>query len=417
MKNKILISIFLLAAINCGSVTNTAVSTNSDQNDSTDTDTSLSSETPDSQVFLFATDYTSSGQLYELSLSSGAASMANSGLAFLGTEANLLWQDELLYILHAGGNFNSISTDNIQVVDPYNASAPYKTLSQYSVGNGTNPVAIAVKDNVAYIALYNPTADKNNVDASGDPGDVVALDLDTGEITQRWSFYNHLDDDGDKQANAQRLLIVDDLLFVLLQDLESNTFSSVSPGIVGVIDLATNKIDQSIALPDCYNPSDFGKLSQTSSSTVLAVSCTHDFQAAGDFGGISWVRVNHLLDNELSVLDHLSDDELGGYVERVRVGNEGVYFVVSRYDLESFQFESQLIRQASLSSDFETLIDWNNDIRDVFVQNGFIWVSHRAISTSSGASSPVVRVYSENAFAQQGSDLEPIAAGVSFAGE
>ena len=130
------------------------------------------SESPaaiDSGVFVFATDYESSGQLYFASVTDGETNLYNSGVTLLGSSAIVRSFNDMIYVLHDG--FSTGSNNNLQIIDP---NDDYKTVLQQSTGDGTNPHDVLVNGESAFISLYNP----------GENGDVIEMNTSTGEINR-----------------------------------------------------------------------------------------------------------------------------------------------------------------------------------------------------------------------------------------
>lgn len=344
-------------------------------------------------VFLFGTDYASSGQLYfttaDLSLG-----LENSGVTNLGSSALVRLFDNLLYVLHDG--FSSGSSDNVQILDPTNALA---TVNQFSTGNGTNPQDVVVVNNDdgyrAYITLYSPTGDETNVDSEGNPGDLIVMDLETGEISKRISFSNFLNDDGDKNASAAQMVLVDDRLYVCLQDL-SSSFSPDTSGKIAVIDIDNNEVTEVITLQG-RNPVDIAA-SGDGEKVFVALQAPYDFtlgnfDTSTAFGGIEIVDLDNPSNTTL-----LADEDLGGYVERVTSGEEDIFAVVSQYDSSTFTFSSNIVAMdgdALSISDVETFLEGSSDVRDIAVDSsGNLWVARRTIDASTSTTSdPQVDVF------------------------
>src|SRR5690606_35528142 len=105
-----------------------------------------------------------------------------------------------------------------------------------------------VVGDVAYISLYSPELDPSRVDASGNPADVIAMDVTTGAILHSFSFFDSLNDDGARTARADKMERVGDKLYVCIQDLDGAFFDQNAAGKIGVIDLATNTIERVFTL-------------------------------------------------------------------------------------------------------------------------------------------------------------------------
>jgi hypothetical protein len=115
-----------------------------------------------------------------------------------------------------------------------------------------------------------------------------------------------------------------------------------------------------------------------------------NFDTSTAFGGIEIVN----LATESTVL-FLKDEELGGYVERVRASDERVFAVASALDPTDFSYSSILLdmpQDVDTLDDVATLEDSGNDIREIAVSGQYLWVSRREIS-SDGASAPKVVIY------------------------
>lgn len=362
-------------------------------------------------TYVFATDYNSSGQLYLAVLTNDGATLVNSGVTLLGSSAIIKNFDNLIYVLHDG--FSTVSTDNIQIIDPAN---DFNTLAQFSVGNGTNPHDIAVTGSRAFVALYNPTADPLNVDSQGRPADVIEVDLDSGNIVNRWSFWEDLEDDGDRNGNAEKLLLLGNTLYVALQDLSSNTFQANSNGIIGRINITTGEKLPPIVLSG-RNPISLAATPDASTlyvANMASYSFTlSDFDLIPPYGGLEVVD----LESGTS-LGLLADEDLGGYVERITGNATHVYAVVSAFDAADFSYASKVVR---LLHDFdsvdemETVDDSGTDIRELAISGDYLWVSRRQINTSTGIAEPQLDILNLATFEQAADSLFPAAPGMSMA--
>lgn len=366
----------------------------------------------DSRAYVFATDYQSSGQLYQASVSEGVASLANTGLSYLGSSAIIRVYDGLVYILHDG--FSTVSTDNLQIVNPDNS---YATLGQYSTGNGTNPHDVLVTGSRAFITLYNPTADEDNLDSEGHPADVIEMDTNTGEIVNRFSFQNYLSDDGDRNANADQMALSGNLLYVALQDLESNTFAANSSGLIGIIDITDNSVLDVIELQG-RNPVG---LVLSSNGTTLAVAnmATYDF-SLGNFDTSAAYGGIEIVDLETRQSLRLIDDaDLGGFVERVESDGANWHAVVSEFNGATFSYSSRLLsapQEAASAEDFAVLDDSGTDIREIAVDEDVLWISRRQINTQTGLSEPELEAIDLATGTRIGELLTPAAPGMSMVG-
>jgi hypothetical protein len=403
MKTKLLTLALLYTFIffsACNSVTTTT------PDESTNTTT-----TADSTVFLFATNYSSSGQIYELSLTGTETSLSNTGLQSLGSSAIIKHVNDTLYILHDGNSV--ISSDNIQIID---TSGTLQTTTQFSVGNGTNPKDIIISGNRAFVTVYNPQAQSDYVDVEGNPADVVEFDLTTGEAVRFWSFTNHLQNDGDLQATAERIVQHGDFLFVAIQDLSSNTFRATAPGLIGVIDIDTNQIIDVITLQG-RNPFDM-KVSTDGNTLYVLNAALLDENETGyeldeTYGGLEVVDLNTFV-----TTNFFADNLFSGAVQMIETHETGLYIVSSYFDGINFEFGSYIYHCpadfSDVSSDCQVIDNEGADIRAITIDGDYLWVSRRRLNTNSGIREPEVNVIDLNTFETIGEKQSPLVPGMSF---
>lgn len=399
MKRLILVSSFYFLFSACGSVENLSLG---------EIDVAESSAL--GEVYLFATDYVSAGQLYTTSVNL-TDELSNTGVSGLGSSAIIRYYEDLLYILHDG--FSSGSSDNVQIINPDNG---YETVNQWSTGNGTNPHDIVVLDNKAYISLYNPDNDPLNIDENGNPGDLIVMNLDTGSVESRISFTGFLNDDEARLAMADRMVLVDNLLYVCLQDLESD-FSQNASGKIGVVNVSTNEIEEMIPLQG-RNPVGF-VYSEDQDKFFVALEAPYDyslgnFDTSGNFGGVEIISRS---DPGVSTL--IADDDLGGYVERLVLGEGEVFVVVSQMDSATFEFTSEILvlpEEAASADDVDLFLSQSSDVREIAVDSqNRLWISRREISADEDqASDPQVEVFNADTGEKEGETLIPLVPVVSI---
>lgn len=358
-------------------------------------------------VFMFGTDYVSSGQLYSADFQA-VTSLQNTSLTGLGSSATVELVDGLLYVLHDG--FSVGSLDNVQIIDPSNSFSTRNQWSTVTSASGSNnPQDLIVMGNKAYISLYNPGSDDANVDASGNPADVIVMNLENGTIEDRISFAPLMNADGDVQVYANQMTLVDGFIYVCLQDLQSD-FSHNTSGKIGVIDTQDNSIDSVLTLQG-RNPVDI--VSSTDGKKLfVAMQAPYDFSIGNfnidtDFGGLEIVTLSETPTTEL-----IADEDLGGYVERLSSGRNSVFAVVSQMDAATFEFTSEIVSLPHSSSsidDVSTFLSDSSDIREIFVDPlDRLWVSRRSISADDGsASDPQVDVIDIQTSAAVGQSLVP----------
>jgi hypothetical protein len=339
--------------------------------------TSVDTASADSAVVMFATDFSSSGQLYEGILTDGITELGNSGVSDLGSSGIVRASGEQLYILHDGYSFGS--SDNIQILD----AATFVTEAQYSLGNGANPHDVVVTGDTAYVSIYNAAFDPDNTDVSGNPADVVEIDLATGEIIRRYSFSDFLNDDGDKLGRADQMVLVGGILYVALQDSMAD-FSVNAPGLIGMIDIVSKDVEGVMTL-QTKNPVDI--VLGSDGDRLFVASAEYD--TSGSDGGLE--VLDRSTGESLFVVD---DEDLGGYLERLATDNDGVYAVASTLDAD-FNFSSKVMRlsaDATDASSITTIDDAGSDVREILVTDGHLWISRREINQATGVREPRVDV-------------------------
>lgn len=381
---------FGIFCISCGSLENRPLD---------GPDGSINPETE--TVFLFGTDIVSSGQLYQAD-PLNISSLTNSEVASLGSSAIIRLFDGLIYVLHDG--FSISSSDNVQIIDPVDG---FRTINQWSTGNGTNPHDIVVVGNSAYISLYSPELDSESVDENGNPSDLIVMNLETGAIEKRISFSDYLNDDGAKTARADQMVLVDDLLYVCLQDLDGAFFTHNTSGKIGVVDVTTNEIEEVISLQG-RNPVDI----VYSTKLFVALQAPYDFMLGNfdtstEFGGIEIISVDSTDDTIL-----INDEDLGGYVERLAVRGGQVFAVVSEMDPVTLTFTSDIYQTAEDNENidgFSIFLSGSSDVREIATDSlDRLWVSRRFISATDGeASDPQVDVFGIETGEQVGTSLVP----------
>ncbi|MBX7147514.1 hypothetical protein K1X76_00390 [bacterium] len=387
--------LFLFAA--CGSVQNQATgSINDDDLDNVlspldDPDTDIPEDSDEIVyddtfvAYMYGTAYGSNGQLF-LTSTATLDTLFNSGVPSLGNDAIIKAQNNLVYVLHRGGAFVSGSTDNVQIIDPANSFA---TVNQWSTGNGTNPQDIIIIDNKAFISLGNPESDPDNVADNGKPGDVIVMNLDTGNIENRISFFDLLNDDDYKASNANKMLLIDDKIYVLVQDLGEgfNPYAINAAGHLVTLDATTGERLDSITLAG-RNP--VGLAVSHDKKTIYV-----SFGAPFD----DWFTINEYETDEFGGLQILSaadtthstfiaDNSFGGYLEGIATGNGLLYVTISHYNASNFSFTSNIWTMDETNTNVEgffNLLPAAQDIRTFAIApDGNLWVSYRTIFKETG---------------------------------
>jgi hypothetical protein len=218
---------------------------------------------------------------------------------------------------------NRYSYDNLQGLDPQGG---FKTVFQYSTGNGSNPHDLVVLDaaaagvppsgppakaGVAFVTRYGPPYD-----------DLALIDLDDG------SLLGHVDlvplaRNSDHLPRADQVLLHDGLLWVTLQDANAS-FTQFMNGRVAVIDPAARAVVDVIDLSG-QNP--FESLSYAPETGLIYVGLAGIFpglNAQSLTGGVEAIDPVTRTSRGLVV----GDDALGGNVSAVAIATASRGYVV-----------------------------------------------------------------------------------------
>lgn len=186
---------------------------------------------------------------------------------------------------------NRLNADNIQIIDPAQGFTTPSGL-QVSTGNGTNPQDIAfVSATKAYVSRLERTARLLILN----PTTLASL----GEVDLSSRLKSN---DRDGSPEAAYMLVVNGLLYVVLQHLDN--FVPVAPGEVVVIDPSTDRIVTTIVLP-FRNP--VSQLHFSASLRRILVSCVGEF-GTNDGGIVAIDPSTNTLDNALRT----NESALGG---------------------------------------------------------------------------------------------------------
>ncbi|MBI1909890.1 MAG: hypothetical protein HYS22_06950 [Deltaproteobacteria bacterium] len=271
-------------------------------------------------AFVLGSDFQTIGTYATLTLEETPQVSPNLGTTH--TDAVVRSFNNLLYIVNRKGQ------DNIQVVDPKQG---YKTISQFSVGRGTDPHDILVLNpTTAYITLYEPEA--NNSTFTVD--DLLVVNPQTGIITQTIDLTPYADSDGEPLARADRILWINGKLFVSIQDLAED-FKVTTEGKILVINPTTGKVEKVIRLSG-RNPFD---IKYSPSRKKIFVSLADFFNNTSPYGGIEVVDTQSL--NSRGIL--ISDNQLGGAPADIELNTKVGYVVVGSYR-DGNRFETSVVR-------------------------------------------------------------------------
>lgn len=221
---------------------------------------------------------------------------------------------------------NRFGADSIQVIDP----KTWNVIANYSTGNGSNPQDIVVvSDSKAYISRLDAQNDVNNSD------DIIIVNPLTGASLGSIDLTPYTTDDGDRFARAAQMVLVDDRLYVCMQDLPGNMLLSADTnGKIAVIDTVTDELlDVDLAIPGVQviglsgrNPSDitYSPLTDKLYVADTGVYVNWVVNTADDNGGIEIIdaKTNQ---TEGIVID---DADLGGGVAELRIASAGLGFTI-----------------------------------------------------------------------------------------
>jgi hypothetical protein len=168
-------------------------------------------------AFITTTDY-SSGSSSVIWLDPGHTT--DIGVAPVYSDAVARWHGGLVYVINRAG------ADNVQILDP---GDDFSTLSQHSVGNGTNPKDIAfVSPSKAFISRY-------------DSNELLIMDPSAGTHLGTIDLSQFADGDG--LCEMDHMIIRDGILFVSIQRIDRNNYwMPVGDSYIAVIDAAADTL-------------------------------------------------------------------------------------------------------------------------------------------------------------------------------
>lgn len=229
----------------------------------------------------------------------------------------------------AGGKIyviNRYLADTIQVIDP----ATFEVIADYSVGHGSNPQDIAViSDDKAYVSRLDAQNDTENSD------DIIIVNPLTGEKLGSIDLKPYTTDDGERLARAAQMVLVDNYLYVCMQDLPAFMGDPANTnGKVAIINIDTDELVD--ADPDIdgiqviqlagRNPSD---ITYSPANDRLYVADTGVYvnyivDTSDANGGIEFIRLE---DNKSEGII-IDDAALGGGVNLIRLASPELGFTI-----------------------------------------------------------------------------------------
>jgi len=238
---------------------------------------------------------------------------------------------------------NRFGGDNIQILDP---SRDFATRAQCSTGGGSNPQDIAFASATkAYVTRYGtPSLLIVNPSPQADCADFVRGTIDLSAFA-----------DADGNPEMSQLAVVGERLYVSLQRLQN--FMPAGPGVIAVIDIATDQVVTSITLSG-ENP-----FAQTKGLTVVngALVVAEDGVFGVNDGGLE--RVD--LASGTAQGFFITEADLGGDItDFVLVSDRLGYAIVSKPDfsnvLEAFDPVTGTVIQPVLTSSSLSDVELND---------------------------------------------------------
>jgi len=258
--------------------------------------------------FLVAgTDFFSSfGRVAEVALVKEREIIVRNGLEVVSSDA----------ILRVGGGaafaINRFTFDNLQRLDP---QLDFSTTWQVGVGDGANPHDVAVySEEKAYVSRYEPPFN-----------DVAVFDPERGPVELSIPLES-LADNPDGTPRADRMRLVEDALFVGLQDID-RTFTRFAEGKLAVIDPELDEVVGVIPLGG-KNPGAIEVVAGADGRARLYVALAGIFAGSQQqelSGGVAVVDVGQRVLERFA----LDDDDAGGNVGALAMVSEDLGYVVA----------------------------------------------------------------------------------------
>lgn len=244
-----------------------------------------------SDLFILTSDFATGSTAL---LPAGAAT-AQVNLLGVHSDAVGVFQQGMIYVV------NRLGADNILVLDPADPGIP---VTQFSVGNGSNPQDIEVLSaDKAYVTRYEST-------------EMLIVDPRDGTEVGTIDLSAYADDDG--LPEMTQIVRVGDLLYVSCQRLDRNAGFVPGEGVLVIIDSATDAIVGDIAL-SAANPN-----GMITAGDRIIVSGSAGF---GDrLGGIDVVDTRSASSLGLAI----TEEQLGGDISALvlRTSNAGFAVVL-----------------------------------------------------------------------------------------
>jgi len=313
------------------------------------------------------------------------------------SSSNFLLSDSSDVILRA--NFGKLfvinrGTASIQVVN----LATHAQEANYSVGAGSNPQDIVfASPDKAYVSRLNAEHDPVSQD------DLLVLNPLTGEKIASLDLKPYTDETGDRLARAAQMVLVNEKLYVLVQDLGTD-FSAKFPGKLVVVNTVSDEVENVIPLVG-YNPFDITysplhkKIYVSDSGTFLP-----DYSIQAGSSGIEVIDPDS--NNNAGLV--LSDAEFGGSVGELRIANSNeAYVLVYSTVIAKFDPSTMHVSNAALFTSSSFYIpDFTVD------SSGDIWLAENTVEHPG-----VLHLNSSDGSIRENIELGSNALSLVFAGE
>ena len=309
-------------------------------------------------LFVVTSDF-ATGSAAVLSAGSNAAQV---NLFTVHADAVGQYHEGRIYIV------NRLGQDNIIVLD---AASPTQPLTQYSVGNGTNPQQIhVVSESKAYVTRY-------------DASDLLIVDPRDGTELGTIDLSEFADDDGIPEMTE--MIRVDDRVYVSCQRLDRNNGWISDASFLIAIDTAT---DQLIDLDAGTEGAQGIRLSAPNPNSVVAAGKLIAVAVVAGFGD---------LEGGIDLIDPVGGRSLGLAVSEAALGGD-----------------ISLLTMASKTKGFAVVSDANfvNSVKPVDLETGV--VVEPLSGLSGGFISSVVVDGNRVIVGDRGSFSDPTAAGLKF---
>ncbi len=299
---------------------------------------------PQRRAFIVTTNF-QAGSFATIDLDAPRRVSPSSSRRRVHSDAVVRTHDGWIYVI------NRLFGDNVQVLDPNDG---FRTVSQCSTGNGSNPRDIAIaREDKAYVTRFEET-ELLIVNPHPQPD---CSDFEIGSIDLQSLA------DADGIPDMDQMAVVGNRLYVSLQRLDINTVLRLpaGPGALAVIDTTTDTLIGSIELSGT-NP-----FAATKGLTVrngkLYISYSGEFEISD--GGIERVDLASGRPEGIFV----TEAELGGdLTDFAIVSDRLIYAIVARSDfttaLIAFDPQSPTSLQTILEVDGFDLVDLELNDRD-----------------------------------------------------